>query len=200
MTVIELLILAVSLCFDTFAVSLGGGMSLRNNKLSKKAFIMAFFGFFQAALLFLGWAAGAFFSHYIMEWDHWIAFLILFYIGGKMIIENIPLGKCAKPADESGGEKLKTVNLESIRTRTILAIATSIDAIAVGVSLALVDISDFKVCVVIIATFIFTALASLIGMESGRKAGEIVGKRASLIGGVILVTIGIKILLEHMMF
>lgn len=200
MTVVELLILAVSLCFDTFAVSLGGGMSLKNNRFSKKASIMAFFGFFQAALLFLGWVAGAFFSHYIMEWDHWIAFLILAYIGGKMIIENIPFGKDAKSDEEDDDEKPKSVNLENLRTRTVLAIATSIDAIAVGVSLALVDISDLKVCIVTASTFIFTALASLIGMESGRKAGEIVGKRASLLGGIILVSIGIKILLEHMIF
>ena len=195
MTIIELLILAASLCFDTFAVSLGGGMSLKNNRFSKKAFIMAFFGFFQAALLFLGWAAGALFAHYIMEWDHWIAFLILAYIGGKMIYENISAKEEAEEED-----KQKSVNLENIRTLSILAVATSIDAIAVGVSLALVDIVFSRVLIVTLATFLFTALASFIGMESGRKAGEALGRRASLLGGTILLIIGIKIVLEHLLF
>lgn len=195
MTIIELLILAASLCFDTFAVSLGGGMSLKNNRFSKKAFIMAFFGFFQAALLFLGWAAGALFAHYIMEWDHWIAFLILAYIGGKMIYENISAKEEAEEED-----KQKSVNLENIRTLSILAVATSIDAIAVGVSLALVDIIFSKVLIVTLATFLFTALASFLGMESGRKAGEALGRRASLLGGTILLIIGIKIVLEHLLF
>ncbi|MBR5855999.1 MAG: manganese efflux pump [Bacteroidales bacterium] len=201
MTILELIILAVSLCFDTFAVSLGGGMSLKNNKLSKKASIMAFFGFFQAALLFAGWAAGSLFAHHIMEWDHWIAFLILAYIGGKMIYENI---SCKEDEDLSGEDgacnKHNSVDLEHLRTLTVLAIATSIDAVAVGLSLALVDISFAKVSIVTFATFIFTAIASFIGMESGRKVGAIVGRRASLLGGVILVVIGVKIILEHLNF
>lgn len=191
MSLFELLILAISLCFDTFAVSLGGGMGLKNNKFSKKAFIMAFFGFFQAALLFTGWAAGAFFAPYINKWDHWIAFVILAYIGGKMIIENIG-------DKESKEEAAIQVNLENIRTLSILAIATSIDAVAVGVSLAFVDLSLVRVLFVTLFTFIFTALASLVGMESGRKIGARIDKKATILGGSILLLIGLKILIEHL--
>ena len=191
MSLFELLILAISLCFDTFAVSLGGGMGLKNNKFSKKAFIMAFFGFFQASLLFAGWAAGALFAPYIIRWDHWIAFVILAYIGGKMIIENIGV-------KESKEETPTQVNLENFRTLSILAIATSIDAVAVGVSLAFVDLSLMRVLFVTLFTFIFTALASLVGMESGRKIGARIGKKATILGGVILLLIGVKILIEHL--
>jgi putative Mn2+ efflux pump MntP len=130
-----------------------------------------------------------------MEWDHWIAFLILAYIGGKMIYENISAKEEAEEDD-----KQESVNLENIRTLSILAVATSIDAIAVGVSLALVDIVFSRVLIVTLATFLFTALASFIGMESGRKAGEALGRRASLLGGTILLIIAIKIVLEHLLF
>ena len=95
MTNIELLILAVSLTFDTFAVSVGGGISLKDIKLSKKAQIVAFFGFFQAAYLFAGWFIGGKFANFIVEWDHWVAFGILAYLGGKMLFGAIgKKGEC----------------------------------------------------------------------------------------------------------
>ena len=89
MTNFELLILAISLTFDTFAVSVGGGISMPNLKFSKKAMIMAFFGVFQAAYLFLGWFVGGKFASFIVEWDHWVAFAILTYLGGKMVVGAI---------------------------------------------------------------------------------------------------------------
>ena len=107
MTGFELLLLSVSLCFDTFAVSLGGGMSVRNVKFSKKAKVMAFFACFQAGLLFLGWAVGASFASFIMDWDHWIAFLILMYIGGKMVVENFKEGFLKKDNGSGQGEEKK---------------------------------------------------------------------------------------------
>lgn len=190
MTLTELLILAISLCFDTFAVSLGGGMSLKNNSISKKASIMAFFGFFQAALLFLGWGTGALFAPYIVEWDHWVAFGILAYIGGKMIFENL------HPNDSQNSSH--SINMESFKTLAILAVATSIDAIAVGVSLAMMEIVFSRILLVTLFTFIFTALASFVGLEGGKTLGTRVGSRASLLGGIILLIIGIKILFEHL--
>ena len=206
MTGIELLLLAVSLCFDTFAVSLGGGMSVRNVKFSKKAKVMAFFACFQAGLLFLGWALGASFARYIMNWDHWIAFVILMYIGGKMVIENYKEG-FGKKNEESGQDdqqkcccKEKGINLLRRRTLITMCIATSIDAIAVGASLAFVDITPLQTMFVTLMTFLFTALACYVGITSGEKIGCRFGAKATLVGGAVLVIIGLKILLEHLIF
>ena len=200
MTVFELLLLAVSLCFDTFAVSLGGGMSVRNVKFSKKAVIMAFFAFFQAGLLFLGWAVGASFASYIMEWDHWIAFVILSYIGGKMAIENYKEGFKADSAGQNCCCSQKGINLLRYRTLITMCIATSIDAIAVGASLAFVNISPFHTFFVTVMTFLFTALACYIGITSGEKIGCRIGSKASFAGGAVLMLIGVKILVEHLFF
>ena len=201
MTIIELFLLAVSLCFDTFAVSLSGGLSLKNTKLSKKANIMAFFGFVQAALLFAGWAAGTLFAHHIMKWDHWIAFGILAYIGGKMILENLPhrlLGR--KPAQEEECScKEKGINLLKFKTLLTLSIATSIDAIAVGISLAFISLSSFKMGIATLLTFLTTAAAAFIGLTGGEKIGCRIGSKASLIGGIMLILLGIKILAEHLL-
>ncbi|MBQ6872359.1 MAG: manganese efflux pump [Bacteroidales bacterium] len=197
MTGIELLLLAISLCFDTFAVSLGGGLSLSDTKFSKKAVVMAFFAFFQAALLCAGWMAGSIFASYIMKWDHWIAFSILLYIGGKMIVENIPGGFGQQKSDSDCSCKKNSINLLNYRTLVTLSIATSIDAVAVGVSLALVSISALKMCFATVMTFIFTALASYTGLAGGEKIGCRIGAKATVIGGAVLIAIGIKILLEH---
>ncbi len=202
MTGFELLLLAMSLCFDTFAVSVGGGLSLRNVKFSKKAVIMAFFAFFQAGLLCAGWLTGSLFANYIMDWDHWIAFAILLYIGGKMIADNfsegLGNGKNTLHIDEQTGcGREKSINLLDYKTLVILSVATSIDAVAVGVSLALVDITAVKMCFTIAATFIFTALASYIGLVGGENIGCRIGAKASILGGVVLVLIGIKIVIEH---
>ena len=202
MTGFELLLLAISLCFDTFAVSLGGGLSLRNVKFSKKAVIMAFFAFFQAGLLLLGWAVGSSFASYIMDWDHWIAFVILSYIGGKMIIENFSegFGKNTVSPDKQCNCQKKGINLLRYKTLVTMCIATSIDAIAVGASLAFISISALKMMFVVLMTFIFTALACYIGITGGEKIGCRIGAKATLIGGFVLVLIGIKIFAEHIFF
>ena len=204
MTVFELLLISVSLCFDTFAVSLGGGMSVRNVKFSKKAKVMAFFASFQAGLLFLGWAVGASFASFIMEWDHWIAFVILLYIGGKMVIENFKEGFGKKVGDPLQDDQQncccteKGINLLRLRTLITMCIATSIDAIAVGASLAFVNIPPIQTMFVTLMTFLFTAFACYIGITSGEKIGCRVGAKATLLGGVVLVLIGAKILAEHL--
>lgn len=202
MTAFELLLLAISLCFDTFAVSLGGGLSVRNVNFTKRAVVMAFFAFFQAGLLFLGWVAGASFASHIMQWDHWIAFLILLYIGGKMIVENFGEGFTVKP--DAGSENCccreMGINLLNYRTLVTMCIATSIDAVAVGASLAFVDISPLQTLFVVISTFIFTALACYVGITSGEKIGCRIGAKATMVGGLVLVLIGTKILVEHLFF
>ena len=163
MTNFELLILAISLTFDTFAVSVGGGIALPNLKLSKKAMIMAFFGVFQAAYLFLGWFVGGKFANFIVEWDHWVAFAILAYLGGKMVVGAIRGGDEDEP-----GKK----DFLCLRRLAILATATSIDAIAVGASLAMLEIDVMHIAVTTFFTFAATAIAAFIGLQGGSRLGK----------------------------
>ena len=188
MTNFELLVLAVSLTFDTFAVSVGGGISMPNLKLSKKARIMAFFGVFQAAYLFAGWFVGGKAANFITEWDHWVAFAILTYLGGKMFIGAI-----------KGGEEEETNRRDFLcfKRLAVLATATSIDAIAVGASLAMLEIGLVQISYTTLFTFIATAIAAFIGLQGGSRLGNKAGKKAELWGGVILIVIGMKILIEH---
>ena len=189
MTIIELLILAVSLTFDTFAVSVGGGISMPNIKLSRKAMIIAFFGIFQAVYLFAGWFIGGKAANFIIEWDHWVAFAILSYLGGKMLIDAIK--------GEDGDDKTNKCDFLCWKRLSVLATATSIDAIAVGASLAMLQIDTVQIAYTTFFTFIATALASYIGLQGGSRLGHKAGKKAEIWGGVILIVIGMKILIEH---
>ena len=190
MTNFELLILAISLTFDTFAVSVGGGISMPTLKLKKKAMIIAFFGVFQAAYLFAGWFVGDKAASFIVEWDHWVAFAILTYLGGKMF-----LGALKGDSDDDEGASKR--DFLCFKRLAILATATSIDAIAVGASLAMLDISLQQIGFTTLMTFIATAVASFIGLQGGSKLGHKAGKKAEIWGGVILILIGMKILIEH---
>ena len=192
MTNIELLILAVSLTFDTFAVSVGGGISMPNMKLSKKAMVIAFFGVFQATYLFAGWFVGGKAANFILEWDHWVAFIILTYLGGKMLIGAIKGGQEEQQASKR--------DFLCIKRLAVLATATSIDAIAVGASLAMLQISTTQIAYTTFWTFAATAAASYIGLQGGSRLGHKAGKKAEIWGGVILIVIGMKILIEHMEF
>lgn len=190
MTNFELLILAISLTFDTFAVSLGGGISMPNLKFSKKAMIIAFFGVFQAAYLFVGWFVGGKFANFITDWDHWVAFAILAWLGGKMFLGALKGG-------EEDEDKPKKSDFLCVKRLAILATATSIDAIAVGASLAILNINTTQIANVTFFTFIATAVAAFIGLQGGIRLGNKVGKKAEMWGGVILIVIGMKILIEH---
>ena len=185
MTYIELLILAISLSADTFAVSAVGGMSLKNISKFKEAKIIASFAFFQATLLLLGLFIGESLINYIGEWDHWIAFFILLYLGGKMVISSF-----------SKSDEDKSINLLNQKTLVLMSIATSIDAIAVGFSLSVFP----KILFTYAVTFIVTALASILGIAGGLAFSKIIGKKAELFGGIILIIIGIRILVEHIFF
>ena len=191
MTNFELLILAISLTFDTFAVSVGGGISMPTLKFKKKAIIMAFFGVFQAAYLFAGWFVGDKAASFIVEWDHWVAFAILTYLGGKMFLGAL---KGDGSDSEEGASKRDFLCFKRL---AVLATATSIDAIAVGASLAMLDISLPQISFTTLMTFIATAVASFIGLQGGSKLGHKAGKKAEIWGGVILIVIGMKILIEH---
>ncbi len=194
MSYLELLLLSLGLCFDTFAVSLTGGICTRS-KLSLKQIlkIIFSFGFFQGGFIFAGWFIGIFFSEYISRFDHWIAFVLLGYIGIKMIIEGFsPETECCGGCSESKHSLLNTKNL------IFLSIATSIDAIAVGVSVALLQLAAYKVVFAVSMTFVFSVLGSLLGLIGGRSFAAKVGKRSEIIGGIILILIGVKILFEHL--
>ena len=204
MTNFELLILAISLTFDTFAVSVGGGISMPTLKLKKKAMIIAFFGVFQAAYLFAGWFVGDKAASFIVEWDHWVAFAILTYLGGKMFLGALKGGDSAEGASGAAGSSgasgvsgASKRDFLCFKRLAVLATATSIDAIAVGASLAMLDISLQQIGFTTLMTFIATAVASFIGLQGGSKLGHKAGKKAEIWGGVILILIGMKILIEH---
>lgn len=192
MTNFELLILAISLTFDTFAVSVGGGISMPTLKLKKKAMIIAFFGVFQATYLFAGWFIGGKAASFITEWDHWVAFAILTYLGGKMLLDAIK-GDSSDGSEEGASKR----DFLCVKRLAVLATATSIDAIAVGASLAMLQTATGHIVNLTFFTFAATAAASLIGLQWGSKLGHKVGKKANIWGGVILIVIGMKILIEH---
>lgn len=191
MSYIELIILALSLSFDTFAVSIGGGTLLPDIKPADKIRIMLFFALFQAGFLFAGWFIGGKFAHIITNWDHWMAFTLLGYIGGKMIYGSLKSCDCAEK-ERDAACMLQT------RKLVVLSIATSIDAVAVGISLAFINLTLHKMCYATLITALITAAACYTGLAGGRKLGCYIGRRAEMIGGVILIFIGAKILIDHL--
>jgi len=189
MTILEIVLLSVGLCFDTFAVSLSSGICLP--QVSRKEFlkIVFTFAFIQSSFTVVGWLLGSGMENLICSVDHWIAFLVLFYIGGKMIWEAL-----FKKEEEI------CLDIRKFRIMVVAAAATSIDALAVGVTLAIIDIPSMKILIACISILISTALASTIGLKWGRRIGIKAGIRSELLGGVILIVIGIKILVEHLDF
>ncbi len=188
MDILTLFFLAVGLSMDAMAVSISDGLCFR--KLRGSAFfLIAFsFGLFQGLMPVIGYFAGQTFSVYIKEFDHWIALLLLGFIGGKMIWESI--SQMRNP-EEGVEEKSFTCRLLLVQ-----AIATSIDALAVGIGFAVLDINIWAAAGFIAAT---TFLFSAIGVWIGRKFGSFLQEKAALSGGLILVSIGVKIFVEHML-
>lgn len=186
MTFVTLLLTALGLSMDAFAVAITSGILISNLQFKNAIKIGLFFGFFQGFMPLLGWLAGINFSAYIVRFDHWIAFVVLSFIGLKMIYESMK-----EEADESNFNPLDN------KVLFLLALATSIDALAVGVSFAFLQVSIiYSIVVIAIITFFVSALGVLIG----KKSGELLKKRAEIAGGLILTFIGTKILLEHLNF
>ena len=189
MSYIELFLLAAGLCFDTFAVSLTGGICTRGSLCVRQILRIIFcFAVFQAGLTFAGWLLGYSVSDYISKVDHWVAFVLLGYIGVKMIIEG-----CSKEEEEVSGTSL--LNTKQL---VLLSVATSIDAVAVGISLAMIKLSFLKIGITTAMVLACTALASLAGLLGGRRLGAGIGKKSEILGGLILIAIGAKILIEHL--
>ena len=185
---VEFLLVGVGLAMDAFAVSICKGLAMRKVNKKQAVIIALFFGGFQAIMPVIGWLLCKGFQTYIEVFDHWIAFALLAFIGVKMIIETLR-------------EKEDDVVIEEMdppldmKEMLMLAIATSIDALAVGISLAALDRPIVESAAIIgVVTFVI----SIIGVYIGNFFGNRYKKRAELTGGIILVLIGVKILCEHM--
>ncbi|MGN0603639.1 MAG: manganese efflux pump MntP family protein [Oscillospiraceae bacterium] len=183
----ELFLIGVGLSMDAFAVSVCKGLNMRGKVNFKHAGVIAlFFGGFQALMPLIGYFLGIGFEKYITKIDHWIAFLLLGFIGGKMIVEAI---KEWNAEDKQEEDKL------DIKELFILAVATSIDALAVGITFAFLSVNIWSAISIIGVT---TFVLSIIGVVIGNKFGSRYKSKAELVGGIILVLMGIKILLEHL--
>lgn len=182
----EILLIAVSLALDAFAVSVSSGISVPGFGWKHAVKMGCYFGFFQFAMPLLGWLLGTGVSRYIEAVDHWIAFGLLALIGGKMVIEALKKG---------GGEEPCAPTELTARRLTVLAVATSIDALAVGVSMAFIDVNVIAAALVI---GVVAFALSLVGGLVGKRLGGLFQKRAELVGGVVLIGIGVKILTEHL--
>lgn len=182
---VELFLIGVGLSMDALAVSVCKGLGMRKVNRGHAAVIALFFGGFQALMPFIGWVLGIRFERYITECDHWIAFGLLLIIGGKMIWDVVR------------GEEEEVTSNDNLdfKELLVLAIATSIDALAVGISFAFLEVNIGGAVAIIGAT---TFLLSYAGVFIGNKFGNKYQNKATLAGGIILILIGLKILLEHL--
>ncbi len=189
MGIFELFFIAVGLAMDAFAVSICKGLNMTKINYKNAGIIALFFGVFQAGMPLIGYFLGSNFQKYIESIDHWIAFGLLAFIGGQMIFE-VCRGEEDEAVDENGDEL-------DIRQLFMLAIATSIDALAVGITLALLQGTSVWISVSIIG--IITFIISFAGVIIGNKFGNKYEKKAELAGGIILILIGIKIVFDHVL-
>lgn len=182
MDLATLVLVAVALGIDAFAVSLSAGAYLVKAD-ARQTFRLAFhFGLFQFFMPILGWLAGASFVEYMRQWDHWIAFGLLALIGGRMIKESFA-GEGRIRKDVSRGWSL-----------VALSVATSIDALAVGLSLSFIEVRIIFPAVVI---GVVAGLMSLTGVRLGERVSGMFGARMELVGGVVLILIGVRVVLQH---
>lgn len=181
---LELLLIGIGLSMDAFAVSVGKGLSVGKTNLRHALSVGLWFGGFQALMPLIGYLVGESFSSIVESVDHWIAFGLLLLIGANMIREAI------KGDDDSVDGSF------SFKTMLILAIATSIDALACGVSFAFTD-TDIWLAISIIG--ITTFVLSIVGLKTGSFLGSRFHKGAGIAGGVVLICIGLKILAEHLL-
>jgi len=184
MGLLEIILIAIGLSMDAFAVSITLGLSVRKPKIQEVFIPGIYFGFFQALMPFIGYFTGAYFAAKIQNLDHWIAFVLLGIIGGKMIKESF--SKDDERVNENPFQFVKML---------LLAIATSIDALAVGITFAFFEINIFKAMTIIGLT---TFIISIGGMKIGNLCGTKFKSKAEFLGGAILVILGLKILIEHL--
>ncbi len=183
MGVLEILLLGIGLAMDAFAVSICKGLSMKKMNWKNAIIIALYFGGFQALMPMIGYFLGTTFESLVTTFDHWIAFVLLSVIGGNMIKESF---------DKEEEKKNDDVDF---KTMIVLALATSIDALAVGITFAFLDV-NLLLAISIIG--IITFIISILGVKVGNKFGDRYQNKAELVGGIILVVLGIKILLEHL--
>src|SRR5665647_263571 len=185
MDVLTILLIAVGLAMDAFAVSIAKGIVVKSHKRRTALLLGLFFGGFQMLMPAIGWLVGLSFKEIIMGIDHWIAFGLLAFIGSKMIYDST--------------RKEKTDTEENLKLHTILtlAIATSIDALMVGLSFAFLQTSIFEPILII---GLVTFSLSFTGFFFGCGLGRVFGNKIKVIGGLILIGIGLRILLDHLLF
>ena len=182
MSVLTIVLTSFGLAMDAFAVSVGGGICLKKANFKDAFLISLFFGGFQFLMPILGWLAGLSFRELIERFDYWVAFILLAFIGLKMIYESFD------DDDEEG------TNFRSLSVLFTLAIATSIDALAVGLGFSMIEIPIFSSALIIgVITFILCFL----GVFLGDKFGHVFEKKAEFVGGLVLIFIGVKILIEN---
>lgn len=184
MEILTIFLIAISLSFDTFAVSISSGLILRKIDFFNATKIAITLAVFQAAMPLIGWLAGSGIKSYAESFDHWIAFGILALLGGKMIYESF------KTAPEN-----RSFNPLDIKVMVGMAIATSIDALIVGFSFALLN---YKIVISIGIIGAVTYVVAMLGMLFGKKIGARMGRRMEMLGGIMLFLIGLKILIEHL--
>lgn len=183
MSILEVVLIAVGLAMDAFAISVCKGLSMNKFNAKKAIIIGLYFGLFQMIMPCIGYALGSAFENFITSIDHWIVFFFLVVIGGNMIKESFS-------KDES-----KVDDDISFKTMIILSIATSIDALAVGITFSFLEVNILNSVIVI---GLITFILSIIGVVFGKLVGNKLSTKAQFIGGIILVLIGLKILLEHL--
>ncbi|MEA3470921.1 MAG: manganese efflux pump MntP family protein [Thermodesulfobacteriota bacterium] len=181
---LSIILIAIGLGMDAFAVAIGTGVAIRKLSFGHVFRLSFHFGFFQFLMPVVGWLAGRTVSGYIAEYDHWIAFGLLLLIGCKMISDSF------KRVEVKRGDPTRGLTL------IILSVATSIDALAVGLGLAFLNTGILYPSIVIgIVAFVMT----IIGMVFARVLGKLLGRKVEILGGIILIGIGIKILIEHLL-
>ncbi len=183
MSFIDLILIALGVAMDASAASICKGMTMKKFELKKMLIVGSFFGFFQALMPAIGYLLGRSFGRFIVSIDHWIAFILLSIIGINMIKETI------NNDDESIDDNF------NFKSMVMLAIATSIDALAIGVTFAFLNINIISSVLII---GIITAITSMVGCIIGKKFGDKFESKAQILGGVILILMGTKILLQHL--
>ena len=182
---ISIFIIALGLSADCFAVSLAAGVALRRIPARLTTRVSLAFGVFQAGMTLVGWLAGSTVIDYISGYDHWLAFALLVFIGGHMLWEAF---------HEKEGEDRRSARIASWPVLFVLAVATSLDALAVGLSFAFLQVRIFDAALTI---GLVAAAITVFGLYLGRRVGRLVGRRAEIIGGLILIGIGVRILFTH---
>jgi putative Mn2+ efflux pump MntP len=185
----EICLLGVGLSMDAFAVSICKGLQMRKFNWKQALWMGIFFGGFQALMPLTGWLLGALFAKHIMRYSHWIAFVLLAFIGGKMLLESIRQKK-----EEPSEETAVCPNKVDFRELFLLAVATSIDALAVGVTFSIMPDVNIFLSILLIGSITF--LFALAGVKIGNLFGDRFEKQTGILGGCILLAIGVKILLE----